>query len=99
MKERGIAPFIVLGLGGMLCLAGLLLYGTEAIAADICLDRGGVFDYLRGICRENVTSLPVPPLSQRNPGVLLCWAAGTLLVAASTAILTLGRKEKRNAES
>ncbi|PHV10888.1 hypothetical protein [Chitinimonas sp. BJB300] len=99
MKERSIAPFIILGLGGMLCLAGLLLYGTEAIAADLCLDRGGVFDYLRGVCRGNITNLPVPPLSQRNPIVLLCWTAGALLITASATTLILGKKRKSRAES
>ncbi|SFZ76657.1 hypothetical protein [Chitinimonas taiwanensis] len=97
MRERSIAPFIVLGLGGMLCLAALLLYGTEAIAADLCQDRGGAFDYLRGVCRDGVAGLPVPPLMQRNPAVGLCGMAGGLLLASASLTLLLRRKGHHHA--
>jgi hypothetical protein len=72
-----------LGLGTMLMLAAAIFIGSEAISIDYCHDRGGQYLPRSGQCLEAITPRPLPPLTQRQPGMLMLGGVGLLLVAYS----------------
>lgn len=82
--KRGIRALgIVLALLGVVMVAGAAL---EALRVDRCLDAGGSFDYVTGIC-DRQQSHPHRPRRAVSP-----WMVGSLMFVAGVASLTFGRK-------
>jgi hypothetical protein len=71
----------VLQVLALVALLGLLaLYCVRSIAADSCLDSGGVFDYISYVCRNDVNSLPSGTLVEPIVAFSAFFVAGVLLV-------------------
>jgi hypothetical protein len=85
VKRTRIVDSLVLFVGAAAILATTVrTYVQEFSAADVCLDRGGSFDYTRMVC-DHQLSHPFVPFSTRHPG-LIPW---TLAVAAGTALVLI----------
>jgi hypothetical protein len=68
---RILAPWLIV-------LPPLLLLGqctSEFFAVDACLDAGQVYDYTRGICREDVQHLPYVSYIERSRHLVVGAAA------------------------
>ena len=71
-RRRKIGLTILFGVVALL----LADFGREFIASDLCLDAGHVYDYGKGICRDDVIHLPYVSYLARN--LFLMAASGIL---------------------
>lgn len=70
----------VLQVLALVALLGLLaLYCVRFIAADSCLDSGGVIDYESYVCRNDVHSLPSGTFVEPIVAFYVLFVAGVLL--------------------
>ncbi|HEU4994177.1 MAG TPA: hypothetical protein VFT29_05130 [Gemmatimonadaceae bacterium] len=79
MKSWRLRIPLIVGLAGL--VATLLPGIRERIAADRCLDRGGVYDYVAHACRTDVQTLPSGPSS-----LLRAPDAGSIVIALIVAM-------------
>ena len=82
---------ILVLLGLVLAVPGVATYGREILAVDSCLDSGGSFDYVQGVCDHQQTHHVVP---FRRRHVLPTYGAtlgGVLVVAGISMLLRRSR--------
>jgi hypothetical protein len=98
-KMKWTIRIAVLAAAVFMPLRATMIYVSEAVAIDDCLDMGGSFNYETMTC-DFETSHPYVPFSARHPGLFrqsgLCFIMG-MVVFTGTMLLTRSKPEQNQA--
>lgn len=98
-KMKWTIRIAVLAAAVFLPLRATMIYVSEAVAVDDCLDMGGSFNYEAMTC-DFERSHPYVPFDARHPGLFrqsgVCFIIG-MVVFTGTMLLTRSRPEQNQA--